>query len=434
MPDPTREQFDAAAKKVMETAPASLSRDAFYALIDKELARADSGVKPATAFDMASGRVGRDSNITDTLPEKKSGGFLQSAAQNPMLQAMAHPQTAGDMLGLLIPAGVEGAVSGLKGFTSAVRRAATDAPSVRSMPGRILGTLWKDAKQPVVQPLDWLPEHLTAQHDFNKLSRAEQLERMTNEVPIPESTSSTKFSNDRSAPPPYRQSATPPTPFNERPLYQQMEEMSNVGPTPNGRQGMPVPAHKSPPMSTTAPPRLAGKAPTVEQALEDALQRARGSEPPTHISSAPEPTMTDGGATRQSGKFGKSQSLGQPGGYSSGRPSTPQTTELQDLIDRLRGSGAETDDLVERAAAPSTPTPMHSTEPSEWHSGAEAGSADAQSARSLHNYEGEMNAGYTRRLADDKGESTLDVLSKLGLLGGASVSADAIRRLIGEQE
>lgn len=44
MADPTREQFDAAARKVSATAPAGLSKDDFYALIDREL----SGVPQAT--------------------------------------------------------------------------------------------------------------------------------------------------------------------------------------------------------------------------------------------------------------------------------------------------------------------------------------------------------------------------------------------------
>src|SRR5262245_58922728 len=37
MPAPTREQYEAAAKKVAQSAPQGLSRDDFYALVDKEL-------------------------------------------------------------------------------------------------------------------------------------------------------------------------------------------------------------------------------------------------------------------------------------------------------------------------------------------------------------------------------------------------------------
>src|SRR5262245_33422262 len=80
------------------------------------------------------------------------------------------------------------------------------------------------------------------------------------------------------------------------------------------------------------PPRLAGKAPTLSDALQVALEEARKGDMPTSVSLKPEPTATEAATLRQSGTFPKKQpgpatgkgKLGQPGGYSSGRPSTTQ--------------------------------------------------------------------------------------------------------------
>lgn len=54
-----------------------------------------------------------------------------------------------------------------------------------------------------------------------------------------------------------------------------------------------------------------------------------------------------------------------------------------------------------RVTPTSRPTPFHSTEPADWHSGAEPGSIEAQQAQSLHRYEREMDAGYKRHLYDE---------------------------------
>lgn len=61
------------------------------------------------------------------------------------IEPLAHPQTTGDMLSLLLPAGVGGAVGAIKGYMSAGARAIKGAPNMRSIPGRMLSTLYKDA-------------------------------------------------------------------------------------------------------------------------------------------------------------------------------------------------------------------------------------------------------------------------------------------------
>lgn len=68
------------------------------------------------------------------------------------LESLAHPKTAGDFAGLLIPSGMGeaiGAIKGaVKGYISAGSRAIEGAPSLKSIPGRMLKTLYQDATKP----------------------------------------------------------------------------------------------------------------------------------------------------------------------------------------------------------------------------------------------------------------------------------------------
>lgn len=64
------------------------------------------------------------------------------------LEPLAHPKTAGDVAGLLIPSGIEGAIGAIKGYWSAGQRAVEGAPSLKSIPGRMLKTLYQDATKP----------------------------------------------------------------------------------------------------------------------------------------------------------------------------------------------------------------------------------------------------------------------------------------------
>lgn len=68
------------------------------------------------------------------------------------LEPLAHPQTPGDFAGLLIPSGMGeaiGAIKGaVKGYISAGSRAMEGATSLKSIPGRMLKTLYQDATAP----------------------------------------------------------------------------------------------------------------------------------------------------------------------------------------------------------------------------------------------------------------------------------------------
>ncbi len=95
MPDVTKDQFDAAAKRVMATAPPGLSRDQFFDLIDKEIS-SDPNVKGTVIGDMKSG-------VTPTPVEgdPSPGGFFRNAAKDTIetaggigegvVNAIAHP-------------------------------------------------------------------------------------------------------------------------------------------------------------------------------------------------------------------------------------------------------------------------------------------------------------------------------------------------------
>src|SRR5438552_2862549 len=99
MPDPTRAQFDAAAKKVMETAPAGLSRDQFFALIDKEL---QGAVKPPNTLEMLTHKP--EPNTSDAVPTEPDtfwGGFGKQMKKEyggvpDALSHIAYPKTTSD--------------------------------------------------------------------------------------------------------------------------------------------------------------------------------------------------------------------------------------------------------------------------------------------------------------------------------------------------
>lgn len=114
--------------------------------------------------------------------------------------------------------------------------------------------------------------------------------------------------------------------------------------------------------------RMGGKAPTLEDELQKALEGIRKPEDPRITSMAPEQGITPGAPIKQSGKFGKADALGKPGGYSSGNPGTTieqsgvkadalAEAEHQRLLDKFGGRG-------EDVAAPGAEAPSATPEPS----------------------------------------------------------------------
>lgn len=109
--------------------------------------------------------------------------------------------------------------------------------------------------------------------------------------------------------------------------------------------------------------RMGGKAPSLEDELQKALEEIRQPQDPRITSMAPEQGITPGGSFKQSGKFGKADALGKPGGYSSGNPATTQAEsglkdiEHQKLLEKFGGRGPD-------VAAPEVEAPSGLPEPS----------------------------------------------------------------------
>lgn len=108
-------------------------------------------------------------------------------------------------------------------------------------------------------------------------------------------------------------------PANDVPLYKVMDDMGNASPEASRQGGAPF---QQPKPKAPAVGRLV-KPPSLEDTLMEALQGARDTtDAPKASTASPEAETVGAGPTRQSGTFRRSEKLGQPGGYTSGRPST----------------------------------------------------------------------------------------------------------------
>lgn len=295
MPQPTREQFDAAAKKVAASAPPGLSKEQFYALIDKELA--GPGLE----------------RVSNEEPGTFRGGFIKGLKSElsglmPMLESAAHPKSLGDFMSLLIPS------------EAPAVEALGEAGSLVGEAGRRYGHALRNPapleSKSILKGIVTYPKRAGQTLKANLPSEMEKaVAPFRSGPPVPPVTPTVSR-----AP-----SSTPaPTPFHEKPLYQQMGEIPETPAPIDPRGGGPIASGVEDVRRSPSDVRVAGKAPKLEEVLNDVLTESMGQEPPGSVGlpTSPEPS---GGAIRQSGKFGKSQSLGQPGGYSSGLPPVSET-------------------------------------------------------------------------------------------------------------
>lgn len=451
MPQPTREQFDAAAKKVRASAPDGLTKDQFYALIDKELSP------------KVDGAVSKDE------PGTFWGGFMKSVNNqatslgNSLFESSAHPKEPGDFLSLMLPGAVGAAgeatsadaalrkvirstgegleKAGVAAKPSSLPLAVTDA-MVRGKPsealtiagapyaaqgvGKILQKASRVGEGPsVLSQIDRFGGNVSGFKagaeaapvadrllgNINEMPLHQQMEHLPTEGPMPQGGRLSDTPR-RGAPPEvspidrFHPNSSGYTPgdigpdierilgnINDMPLSQQMKHLPSSGPNPTGRVSTPqpgtenfndLPLHRqmehlpetaapargssAPPIQNlgreTAPPtvvRPAGtKAPTLEDALMEALTSGEA-EKPALSTAAPEATTAGEGALKQSGKFGKSGSLGQAGGYSSGRPSTQPASIEQALQDEL--GGRVSDVSPEAVAVPASEPPASASAP-----------------------------------------------------------------------
>lgn len=107
---------------------------------------------------------------------------------------------------------------------------------------------------------------------------------------------------------------------------------------------VPTPPESVVPYTGASPRLVKGKAPDLEDVLLEALGEARAPLDSRITGLPPETAVTAGGVTRQTGTFPKSGKLGQPGGYSSGRPALTEA-QYDDLTKRV-GMGQRINDVT----------------------------------------------------------------------------------------
>lgn len=229
--------------------------------------------------------------------------------------------------------------------------------------------------------------------------------------------------------------------------------MPNVG---AGGDGGPVSGDRTPYIGTSPDmaqpnPNAGGqlrpgvRASTLEEELIAGLKQEMGDKV-NKMNAAPGQETVGAGPTRQSGTFPKGEVVGQPGGYTSGRPSQTRTqwdigntnysgasdepggwrgggngpANDANITDRMPpefqpdmvddgGAAADAADREWQAAHPAMPktvanppTPDRYLQETDWHSGAESGSPEASQAAFLHRHEAELDAIYKQLLADPR--------------------------------
>lgn len=344
-PQPTREQFEAAAKRVIANAPPGLSRDEFFGLITRELQ--GQRLKTVGADEPTEYWPGFFKGLKEAITPSFSGVL-------DMMESMAYPhevkghqegsrwQSAKDMAPFLIPAGVEGAIGGAGNTAAQLRLVGQEAGELNRMGVGKFQSLTKALAGRFKDPMT-TGERMLQKQPFRLVGPEEAPTRYGPNIPAEQPT------------PPQGQMPIPQGNINDLPLWKQQEIMDAMGSQAGGssvRGGGPIASgRETAPVGT--PPRVAGKAPTLQEELKNALiEQMGGSDAPISTSLGPDIETAGEVALKQSGKFGKSGSAGQPGGYSSGRPGVTEAGygEFADRADAL-------DDLRERVMSGWKPKP-----------------------------------------------------------------------------
>lgn len=311
MADPTREQFESAAQQVMKTAPKGLSRDQFFAMIDKVIQ--DTPDKPGQGELAPHDQFGRPTHEPDTFmggaTKSLMSEVLAGGKDNPLRHA-AYPQNIGDLAGLLLPGGASGTLKGLRSTTAPTIPATIEevaAPvgkaAIRGLKATSRGAATVLEEVPSVRKAVPLAERVT--QGLRKFGEPDPPEWLDRHMP--------NVGADSSA----VEATTSHVPYAS-------------------------PSHVPEPSMAA---RMGGKAPTLEDELQKALEGIRKPEDPRITSMAPEQGITPGAPIKQSGKFGKADALGKPGGYSSGNPGT---TPEQSGLKSVEAQGVHTDALAEQ--------------------------------------------------------------------------------------
>lgn len=380
MPTPTREQFDAAAKKVMQSAPSGLNRDQFFALIDKELSGDDQNKVTAAKT------VGADEPGTWWGGALKSLGnsLSSSVTDNEAVQGAAHPQSLGDLMSVL-GAPTDATRGSLPIVADALGQAADKSRSGLSKLVRMAG-------------------------DGNYRKQAFGAVADAIAPKGPQTLSQELEAAARNAKPAPKLGDVPDAPLNV-PKWE--PPPSDVKPSWSANPpAQPVYKWEPPPQFPVKPAQsnVALKADDLESMLREALI----SEKPSVGGELPPPqAITDGGNNPMMGRAKKG--AGPRVNYTSGRPATPAwegpVENLESGAPPAVGAGGSGEappvipespapQAVEGPAMPSASDNVRSIEPTgDWHSGAPSGSPAAQSAQSMHASEGANNASFQHVLA-----------------------------------
>lgn len=311
MPPPTKEQFDAAAAKVAASAPAGLSQEQFFQLVDKELAnpaltdtqRQQMAAQPETGqpYQHEPGNTpGDHSGSSDfwagwrkSIGDQISGPTRGPAMQD-MLESAAHPQSMGDMLNLIVPSATP--MARAKDAATVMSAAGRGTGKILQGGGRALETV-SEAAKPASLPIALADA--VGRGQFREAA-------MIGTAPYVGAGTGRAMQRIGAR-------------LNPARVAEVATEAPRSMPDLNVRTPRSMP-DLLPPKAGPMTPRMAGKPPSLEQTLQEALQSDM-SEP--HGSSLPpQQTATPGGPTRQSGSFSGEESVGQAGGYDSGRPAT----------------------------------------------------------------------------------------------------------------
>lgn len=301
MPQPSKQQFDAASEKVASSAPPGLSESQFFDLVDKEL----SSVSVM--------EQGARSAATSGQPEEP--GFLQRVTTgNPLLKGAAKPQSLGDFLSLIIPTGVAEATAPISRMVKAGLNESKGSSSVMSA-GRSFARGVKNYANPrAVDP----HARFTGPGGFSSFQTS----------PTPRAGNFGPAMSEGAA------DITGQAGINELPAYLQQQMMEEAGSKAAGsgtRTGIPRPGNlgqESIPLSKS--PKLTGnRAPNLEEGLMEALSSQGAPDIDTRISNLPpgEPAVT----------------------ASPARAAGPSTIEME-LLDKLGGrQGMPTPNKIDTA-------------------------------------------------------------------------------------
>lgn len=398
MPTPTREQFDKAMQAVLSSAPAGLSKEQFYGLIDKQLG-------------MDQLKTANETPLKE--PTTWLGGFLKGANDyatdlgKGMFEGAAHPQTAGDFLSLLMPTAVgtnPAVFKGLKAATGpldevvepvgnrAIRFGARRAADALDLTPNIISN---KTEERVVKGLRDFGEprgpRVQGVEQFGPANKS----GLPDGREMPQNISGAHiYSKDVPSTQTVRGSGIPtPTPY-ERPSIVDNSFASTSGYKPGefGEPALPI-------EGSGVDPHMPNTSGYLPHEFGEGAGHIEGAGVDHHMpnSSGYTPGEFGESALPLEGSMGVDRYMPNKSGLSDLR--------MEELLDKFGGQGEEGAVVGPPAdsghpAAPETRSTYPTDLPEDWHSGAKPGSPEARRAQSQHKLFRELDNDYRRKLDD----------------------------------